>query len=262
MHLTEISIYPIKSCRGLQVETTRLDRFGASGDRRWMLVTPEGAMLTQREFSRLALIEVVLLAQGLRVTFAGSQLHVAYPSGDSPQLSVCIWDDRVNAVDAGDEPAKWFSEILHKTCRLVFMPENCVRRVDGAYASAGESVGFADGFPLLLISQPSLDDLNGRLEVAVPMNRFRPNLVLTGCDAFAEDNWQRIRIGAMEFDVAKACSRCVIPSIIQETAERDPQINRVLAGYRRFQGQIFFGQNLLYQSEGELCVGDAVEVLA
>lgn len=262
MHLTEIFIYPIKSCRGLRVDVTRLDRFGPRWDRRWMVVTPEGEMLTQREFSGLALIEVALLEQGLRMAFSGSRFDVAYPTETDHQLTVRVWDDLVTAIDAGDGPANWLSDVLKKRCRLVFMPESCFRRVDGAYASAGESVGFADGFPLLLISQPSLDNLNERLDVAVPMNRFRPNLVVSGCDPFAEDDWQRIRIGALEFDVAKACSRCVMPSIIQETAERDPQINRVLAGFRRFQGQILFGQNLLYQREGEISVGDSVEVLA
>jgi uncharacterized protein YcbX len=146
-------------------------------------------------------------------------------------------------------------------CRLVYMPDSCQRLVDGHFARDGETVSFADGFPLLLISQASLDDLNRKLDNPVPMNRFRPNLVVNGCDPFAEDGWRRIRIGDVEFDVAKPCSRCVIPSIDQATAQRDGQINRVLAGFRRFNGQVLFGQNLLYQRAGTLTLGDSVEVL-
>jgi uncharacterized protein YcbX len=141
------------------------------------------------------------------------------------------------------------------------MPDDAVRLVDGLYARDGETVSFADGFPILLISSASLDDLNSRLPSPVPMNRFRPNLVVSDCAPFAEDNWKRIRIGEMTFEVVKPCSRCAVPSIVQETAERDPHINRVLAGYRRFDGKIYFGQNLLYPQGGELRIGDKVEVL-
>jgi uncharacterized protein YcbX len=141
------------------------------------------------------------------------------------------------------------------------MPDTCRRLVDGLYAREGETVSFADGFPLLLISQASLDDLNSRLDSPVPMNRFRPNLVVSGCDSFAEDGWRRLRIGDVEFDVVKPCSRCVIPSIDQATAQRDGQINRVLASYRRVNGQVMFGQNLLYHRAGKLSVGDPVQVL-
>jgi len=150
---------------------------------------------------------------------------------------------------------------LGQPCRLVYMPDTCRRLVDGLYAREGETVSFADGFPLLLISQASLDDLNSRLDNPVPMNRFRPNLVVSGCDSFAEDGWRRIRIGDVEFDVAKPCSRCLIPSIDQATAHRDGQINRMLASYRRVNGQVMFGQNLLYQRAGTLSLGDSVEVL-
>jgi len=123
-------------------------------------------------------------------------------------------------------------------------------------------VSFADGFPLLLISQASLDDLNARLSSPVPMNRFRPNLVVSGCEAFAEDSWRRIRVGEIEFDVAKPCSRCVMPSIDQASGRKDSEILRVLAGYRRGEDrQTYFGQNLLYRGSGEIALGAIVEVL-
>ena len=261
MHLSEISIYPVKSCRGLQLESTRLDRFGPAGDRRWMVVTPGGEMLTQRQVREMALVEVTPLAGGLRLGDTITGQEVGYPEDDGTSVSVRIWGDQVAARDAGDAAADWLEARLGQACRLVYMPTDSIRRVDGAYAREGETVGFADGFPLLLISQASLDDLNRRLETPVPMNRFRPNLVVAGTDPFAEDQWRRIRIGATAFDLAKPCSRCAIPSIIQETAGRDPQINRTLAGFRRVNGQILFGQNLLYRTPGVLNVGDPVEIL-
>lgn len=261
MHLSEISIYPVKSCAGISLSSAVLDRFGPAGDRRWMFVSKGGDFMSQREMPAMALIRVAVSEGGIRLARGDSSIDIEEPGASAPVRQVRIWEDRVAARDAGDEAATWASAQFGVSCRLVFMPEETVRRVDGAWASAGETVGFADGFPLLLISRASLDDLNARLPAPVPMNRFRPNLVVTGCDPFAEDGWRRIRIGTMTFDVAKPCSRCVIPSIVQETAARDPHINRALAGFRRRDGQIFFGQNLLYQARGSLAVGDAVEVL-
>jgi uncharacterized protein YcbX len=261
MQLTEISIYPVKSCRGISINATAVDRFGPADDRRWMVVTPDGDMLTQRALPMMALIAVEQTSGGLRLGYRGSQIEVRHPTASTSLCRVRVWDDAVNALDAGVDVAHWLSAHLGCACRLVFMPQDSIRRVDGAYASSGETVGFADGFPLLLIAQASLDELNSRLQDPVPMNRFRPNLVVSDCAPFAEDKWKRVRIGEMEFAVAKACSRCTIPSIIQENGRRDARINRVLASFRRHNGQIFFGQNLLYRQFGQLRVGDPVTVL-
>lgn len=261
MQLTEISIYPVKSCGGIQLASVALDRFGPTGDRRWMLVSPDGGFLSQREVPHMSLLRVTQTPAGLRFDFADSSLEVQRPGSEATVREVRVWEDRVRARDAGGAAGEWLSAQLGRPCELVYMPDDTVRRVDGAYAHAGETVGFADGFPLLLISRASLDELNGRLEEPVPMNRFRPNLVVSGCGPFAEDDWRRIRIAGIEFDVAKACARCAVPSIIQETAQRDRKINRVLAGFRRFDGQVYFGQNLLYRETGVLSVGDSLEVL-
>jgi uncharacterized protein YcbX len=262
MKLTEMTHYPVKSCAGVGLSVSDLDRFGLEGDRRWMIVNELGRFLTQRDIAHMALITVSRLPGGIHLDFEGSGLDVPFPGEGTVERQVQVWSDHVNARDAGDEVAQWLSQRLASSARLVYMPPDTVRLVDGIYATEGETVGFADGFPLLLISRASLDDLNHRLQTPVPMNRFRPNLVVDGCEPFAEDHWRRIRIGAMEFDVAKACSRCSIPSIIQESGRRDPDINRALAGFRRIDGKICFGQNLLYQQTGQLSVGDSVEVLA
>ncbi|MEM8662444.1 MAG: MOSC N-terminal beta barrel domain-containing protein, partial [Pseudomonadota bacterium] len=261
MKLTQISIYPVKSCGGVMLEQVDLDRFGPAGDRRWLVVDERGRFISQREHAAMALIRVEQIQGGIRLATGDSSVETAIPDNDAKEVRVTVWEDSVRSLLADTIASDWLSAQLGRPCRLVYMPDNAQRLVDGIYARDGENVSFADGFPLLLISQASLDDLNSRLDNPVPMNRFRPNLVVDGCDSFAEDNWRRIRIGDVEFQVAKPCSRCVIPSIDQATAERDPQINRVLASYRRIDRQIMFGQNLLYQKQGSVAVGDVVEVL-
>lgn len=260
--LTGIHIYPVKSCAGIALDTVFLDRFGPAGDRRWMVTDLAGQFLTQRTLPALALVRVSQLpAGGLLLSFGDAECSVAIPGLGAPFVEATVWGDTVQAVDAGDGASAWLSGVLGRDCRLVYMPEETERAVDPNYARGGETLGFADGFPLLLISEGSLAALNERLPQAVPMNRFRPNLVVSGCEPFAEDGWGRIRVGEVEMEVAKPCSRCAIPGIDQATGERDRHINRALAAFRRFDGQILFGQNLLYQGRGDLHVGDRVEVL-
>lgn len=261
MELVGLTVYPVKSCRGIPLREVMLDRFGPAGDRRWMVVDAAGRFVSQRESRALALVQVEIQPGGLRLVDPDGALEVAAPGEAATERRVRVWEDHLFALDAGDAAADWMARRTGRPCRLVYMPETSRRLVDGIYARKGETVSFADGFPLLLISTASLEDLNGRLEQPVPMDRFRPNLVVDGCEPFAEDGWKRIRIGEVELIVAKPCSRCVVPSIDQATGERDPLVNRVLASYRRHQGQVYFGQNLLYQSFGTLRLGDPVEVL-
>ncbi len=261
MQLSGITIYPVKSCAGINLDSVTLDRFGPVGDRRWLVVDERGRFLSQRDSARMALIRVELVQGAIRLSLGSTSIQAAIPGTDAPELRVSVWADSVRALLAESRAGEWLSEQLGRPCRLVYMPDTCQRLVDGVYARDGETVSFADGFPLLIISQASLDDLNSRLDKPVPMDRFRPNLVVSGCDRFAEDGWRRIRIGDVELDIAKPCSRCVIPSIDQATAQRDGQINRVLASFRRVNGQVIFGQNLLYQRGGTLSLGDSVEVL-
>jgi len=259
--VSEIIIYPVKSFAGLSLGSAKLDLFGLADDRRWMLVDEFGVAITQRSEPKLALIEAELCSHGLCLRLSGDSLAVHVPDPGDNSCSVKVWSDTVVAADAGEEAALWFSARLGTKCRLVYMPQNSKRLVDDNYARRGETVGFADAFPVLLISQASLDDLNSRLETPVPMNRFRPNLVVSGCEAFAEDSWRRIRVGEVEFQLAKPCDRCVMPSIDQATGEKDKNINRVLASYRRRDGKIYFGQNLLYRETGIIRLSSPVEVL-
>jgi len=260
--LSELLIYPVKSCAGISLTGVELDRFGPAGDRRWLVVNEHNQFLSQRELPAMALIHVATHPGTVVLSAAGSSCTGAVPAGGE-NLLVTIWDDEVLATDAGAQAATWLTQTLGRACRLVYMPQESQRLVDPEFARAGETVSFADGFPLLLISQASLDELNRRLEQPVPMDRFRPNLVVTGCEPHAEDNWQQIRIGETVFDVAKPCARCVMPSIIQATGEKDPTILRALASYRRGATRhTYFGQNLPYRGTGQLRLGDTVEVLA
>ena len=259
--LTELNIYPVKSLRQISLSNSLVEPFGLQHDRRWMVVDEQGKMITQRQQSRLCLIQPALFENAIRLTAADIQdLQVTTPASGIRQ-QVTVWEDHCQAYDAGDEAASWLSTFLSVKCRLVYFPDDEFRQVDLTYAKQGDRTAFSDGFPLLLISQASLDDLNQRLEHPIAMNRFRPNLVLSGCDAFAEDNWQKIRIGDITFRIVKPCSRCVIPNIDIETAERSNEPAKTLATYRKRDNKIFFGQNVIAENEGELTIGMPVEII-
>jgi hypothetical protein len=173
---------------------------------------------------------------------------------------VQVWRDVCDAVPLGEEVNRWFSDFLELSCQLVYMDESTFRPVNPSYATNNEQVSFADGFPFLLISEASLQDLNQRLDEPVPMNRFRPNLVVSGCEAFAEDDWREIHIGSISFRVVKPCSRCSITTVEQTTGIRGKEPLLTLAQYRRRSGEIFFGQNLISGELGTLQIGDVVKI--
>lgn len=256
--ISELFIYPIKSCAGTAVDSYELDRFGPKHDRRWMLVDEQGVLITQREVARMALIKPTLTESGLHISYKDQSINADTPIAGTSK-AVQVWADRVQAYDAGKEAADFFSNVLQRTAHLVWMPETTERQVNHSNANAGETVGFADAFPLLLISQASLDDLNSKLDQPVPMNRFRPNIVVQGCETFAEDSWSSLIADGCELKVVEPCSRCVMPSIDQATAEKNSAILRVLASYRRGEdGKTYFGQNLLYQGSARLSVGQSI----
>ncbi|HID48654.1 MAG TPA: MOSC domain-containing protein [Chromatiales bacterium] len=261
MILSELALYPVKSCAQVRVGTLRIDRFGPHRDRRWMLVDGNNRFLTQRKLGRMCLIRPELTNDGI-VLHAPDMpaLGVTRPGTGTRRL-VRVWEDHCDALDAGDAAADWLSRFLSTECRLVYFPEEGIRAVDPAYARSDDLTAFSDGFPFLLIGQASLDDLNRRLETPLPMARFRPNLVVAGGEPYAEDGWRRIRIGAMTFRVVKPCNRCVIPTIDLATGERGVEPTRTLATYRKRDNRIYFGQNVIADGEGELQAGMPVEVL-
>jgi MOSC domain-containing protein len=257
-----LSIYPVKSCREVKINATRVESFGLKNDRRWMVVDEQGVMLTQRKMPKMCLIQPEIIEAGLILNHSKKDsLKVEVPTTNQ-KINVTVWEDECQAYDAGDEAAYWLTQVLSIKCRLVYFPENEFRQVDLNYANEGDKTAFSDGFPILLISQASLNDLNSRLEKPVAMNRFRPNIVVEGCDAFAEDSWKEIQIGDTIYRIVKPCSRCAIPSINIETGEKEDEPLKTLVTYRKRNSKIFFGQNVIANTEGEIEVGMPVKILS
>jgi uncharacterized protein YcbX len=259
----------VKSLRGIAVTTALVDAFGLVGDRRFLVVDDQNRFLTQRTLPRMALIRTEIARDSLilRNPHHGS---AAVGLGEpGARLTVQIWRDTVETVDCGVEIAVWLSDFLRQPCRLVRLGANYRRPVTKPAARPGDHYGFADAAPMLVISEATLADLNDRLvaqgEEAVPMDRFRPNLVICGNPAYAEDTWTRLRIGEVTFRAAGPCARCIVTTTDQQTGIRYTEPLRTLATYRRDPGNssnINFGQNLIQESKsGTVSLGDRVELL-
>lgn len=254
--------YPVKSCRGTSLDVAEVGPRGIVADRQWMVVDERGEFVTQRELPRMALVSPRLVDGVLELTAPGMPPLMVAPGAHRERTQVRVWDDRCSAVDEGLEAAEWLSAFLQVSCRLVRIPDDEMRRANPEYASPNDQVGFADGFSFLLTSRASLDDLNRRLSVPLPMNRFRPNIVVSGTEAFEEDRWKRIRVDGITFAVAKPCARCAITTTNQDTAERSHEPLRTLATFRHVAGRgVMFGQNLIHDRTGVIHVGAEVEVL-
>jgi len=261
--LSQLNIYPLKSAGGLALANANLDRRGLVHDRRWMVVDDSGEFISQRTFPRMALINTELVSQML-ILNAPRMPELCmplYPTEGTSQ-EVEIWGDRCEAWTATPQSSSWISQYLGKSCKIVFMPDHSNRPVDPDFAVDENQVAFSDGFPLLLISESSLSDLNNRLPESVAMKRFRPNLVVKNTKPYEEDSWKKIKISECEFNVAKPCSRCVLTTVDPETGEfsgKEPL--RTLASYRKVNGNVMFGQNLIGTKMGKLEVGMTVEII-
>ena len=262
--LTSLSIYPLKSCAELPLTQARVEPLGLEHDRRWMAVRPDGSFLTGREYPTLLLLRAEPRAPGLHLSAPGMPpLEVPLPGADAPRLEITLWDDTCSAALASADADAWLTRFLGQPARLVYVDGRMERPVDPKYASPEDRVGFADGYPLLLVSEASLTELNQRLPRPVTMTRFRPNLVVGGCEPFAEDGWKRLRIGEVELVVAKPCARCVLINVDPELARADPSREplRTLATWRNQGNKVLFGQNVLVRRPGVLRVGAPVELL-
>ena len=260
--LSALNLYPLKSAGGIALAAARVDGRGLAGDRRWMVVDSNRRFLTQRTHPRLALVSVKLVADGLTLGAPGMPaLALRPPGAGGAAVGVQVWDDVCEARAAGREAAEWISGFLGESCEIVHMPDETHRMVAAEVCVPGSEVSFADAFPFLLLSESSLEDLNRRLDRPVPMDRFRPNLVVRGCAPYAEDGWRRIRIAAIEFHVVQPCIRCATTTVDQATGERGREPLATLATYRRDDAGVLFGQNLVHTATGELRVGDEVTVL-
>jgi uncharacterized protein YcbX len=266
MIVTGLFTYPIKSLAGIELNVAPVSLRGLHLDRRWMLVDEDGLHITQREIPEMAL---------LQPGFEDGQLIVRHKRKDISPLrigitplslkwrDVQVWDYRGKAVIAESSAERWFSEALQYPCQLVYMPEEVKRPLNPKYGKAGEIVGFADSCPLLVIGENTLAELNQRLEYPVPMDRFRPNIVFSGGDAYEEESWASFRIGKTDFRGIRACGRCQMIGINQDTAAINKEPLRTLSTYRNIGNKVIFGLHASWIEGGkeEIRVGEEIEVL-
>lgn len=267
-HITALYTYPVKSCGGIAQQRLTFDARGPAYDRAWMVVDAAGGFQSLRSLPALAQVATALEAGALRLSAPGlPDLRVPLARPAAPTVSVVVWRDACDAVDEGDEAAAWFSQHLGRPARLVRMADSFRRAVNPHYAPRPASVGFADAFPALVISQASLDDLNRRLvergKTPVTMTHFRSNIVVGDCPPYAEDGWRAVQAGQVTLDLVKPCGRCVATTVEPGTGHV-PDVHEPLAtlnAYRRRDDAVLFGQNAVHRAPGELTVGDPVVIL-
>lgn len=289
MQISEINIYPIKSLKGILLEEAKVEKRGLRFDRRWMLTDRDGMFFTQRETPKMAIIDVTVDHNGLVVNFPEFEpIFIPAVPDLGQRTDVTVWQSRVRGISYRGYVNEWFSEALGRNCQLVLMPETSERHVDSRFDRGDDIVSFADGYPLLLIGEGSLAELNERLhdqyrdeefgeKLPLPMNRFRPNLVVQGSDPFDEDRWARIRVGEAFFRVVKPCARCVVTTVDQARGDFDgKEPLKTMASFRMAKdafpdtyesyghtpNAVLFGENLIPENPGVgVNVGDEVVVI-
>jgi hypothetical protein len=260
--IESLHIYPIKSCAGLEVERVCLGERGPEGDREWMLVTPDGDMVTARKHPELLKViptpwrgGVWLQAPRMKDTW------ISFPEQtDAPVMNVQIWRDELAQVPVSEAGSAWFSDYLGRPVKLVWMAPHVQRPVDPQFVSNPRQVGFADGFPLLLVNQASLEDLSKRVGRDLDMKRFRPNITVRAESAWVEDRWHRLWAGELALELVKPCSRCVMITTDPQTLERSPEILSVLGRFRKNEWGICFGHNVVHTGPGVLARGQAFTI--
>ncbi|MFL2538819.1 MAG: MOSC domain-containing protein [Candidatus Rariloculaceae bacterium] len=262
--ITQINLYPIKSCAGISVESARLGSRGLSEDRCFMLVDIKGRFLTQRDCPSMSRIMVKRNIHGWTIEKEGQKsLNLPANLPTDKERIVLIWRDQINVAVASDKYNQWFSEAIGIQCELVQMKDQHLRSIQPDRGRTNDLVSLADGSPVLLTSEASLFFLNQRLLTPVPMARFRPNIVVSADTAFVEDNWRQIRVGEVEFEVGWSCTRCIVTTIDPMTSQKDINIEpiKTLKEFRSSPDGVIFGQNLIPRKLGIVKVGDVVEVL-
>jgi uncharacterized protein YcbX len=259
--LKQIFIYPVKSLAGIEVKEWQVTETGLLHDRKWMLIDEQQQFLSQRKLPRMALIKTALTAQELVLSAPGmDDIKLPLHPNGGEIIPSQVWHDNCQARSVSAEVDNWFSEFLKTPCRLVYLPDDVIRLVNPHYALPNDRTGFSDAFPFMILSDASLTALNQAMGLNLSMQRFRPNLVISGCDSYAEDSWRQIRIGEIDFRLPKPCSRCAVPAIDPQTAQIGKEPLLTLNRLRKWQNKVYFGQNALHDSCGVLTVGDVVTV--
>lgn len=262
--ISQLFIYPVKSLGGFEISTAFLTEKGFKYDRRWMIIDANNNFLTQREFAQMSLLQTTIANDRLVISSkenSNDSILVPLYNEPSATIKVTIWDDECDAQYVSLQADEWLSKKLKMSCRLVYMPDTEMRKVDDRYAKNAEVTNFSDGYPLMMIGQASLDDLNSRLAEPLPMDRFRPNIVFTGGNAFDEDTMEHIVVNGIDLFGVKLCSRCNVTTINQDTAQKASEPLKTLAEYRRNNNKIYFGQNILFNKTGVIEVGNSIIVL-
>ena len=262
--VSDIYIYPIKSLGGFSVTEAIVTEKGFQYDRRWMLVDKDAKFMTQRQVAAMALLQTAITPDGLYVyhkQHPERNIIIPFLSTPASIKQVKVWKDICDAWCYDDASINsWFTELLETKCELVYMPDDTKRMVDTDYAKNNEITSFSDGYPFLIIGQPSLDELNGRLSEPLSIDRFRPNIVFTSGEPHEEDSWKHITINVIDFYGVKTCARCVVTTIDQQTSVAGKEPLRTLAAYRSVDKKIKFGMNLLHKGEGMIKVGEKITV--
>jgi uncharacterized protein YcbX len=264
IRVSALYVHPIKGCAGIPVASAEVTPRGLANDRRWMVVDAEGTFVSQRERAEMVLARTALATDAAAIDLVAPglpplRLPLRHEAG--PRREIRVWDDRGQAV-VHAEGSAWFSRFLGAPHQLVYMPDDARRAVSLEYGRPGDIVSFADAYPLLLISQASLDDLNARLDTPIVMERFRPNVVVEGCPPFDEDSWPTFQVGALAFRGPKPCSRCVVTTVDPDTGLRGKEPLRTLATYRQRDGKVWFGMNVVPDATGTLRIGDELRARA
>ena len=260
-YLSNIFIYPVKSLAGIQVSTWQVNEKGLLHDRKWMLIDKNNQFLSQRRLPKMALIKTQITNNKLILSTSSSN-SISLPLNpiDGVSCETSIWSDQCVAKTVTKEADLWLSDFLGIECTLVYQPDDVIRPVDPDYANATDKVNFSDGFPFLIISEASMRHLNQAMDLQLPIQRFRPNLVITNCESYAEDSWREITINHIGFRLPKPCSRCSVPTIDTETAQTNKEPLTTLNRLRKWNKHVYFGQNALHNNTGELTIGNIVQI--
>ncbi|MDX1551300.1 MAG: MOSC domain-containing protein [Marinobacter sp.] len=262
MRVHSLYVYPVKSLAGIQVSSFCIDDFGPAGDRRWMIVDTDRQFVTQRSNPELARIGTQL-AEGRVVVDIPGEGEFSLVAGEE-ECRVRVWQDWAKAVYGTNDASEALSRYCGKSFRFVFMPDETFRRVDASRVTEYRRVSFADGFPFLITNLASLEELNSRLETAVEMRRFRPNIVVEGAVPWEEDEWKALTINTIVFSLVKPCSRCVVTTVDPDRGVKAPDLQplRELGTYRRTADGVIFGMNAIHEATGEIRMGDPVTFAA
>lgn len=263
--VTSLFIYPIKSLAGISLKDSQVESRGLKFDRRWMLVNQHNQFITQREHPKMAMLQPEITESSIIVNHRKQNIApiiISLSAPNSESEMVTIWDDTCPAKEVSKEANDWFSKVLEMDCRLMYMHDASIRQADQRYAiNEADKVSFADGYPVLMVSEESMNQLNQKMGLYYSIERFRPNVVFKGANPHQEDTLRKVQIGEVELYGVKPCARCVLTNIDPQTTEQGKEPLKTLSTYRKLNNKILFGENFIPTKEGQIKVGDSLRII-